>query len=148
MPRYKEDLNAVYVSERMQECLRGITESSLTTVIAPMGYGKTTAILWFLNKRYQLGEPFFRVNIYSGDIDLFWKSFCAAFRQTALADQMEQFGSVSYTHLDVYKRQVLKIVLRGNLDPLLGGFNLRQTIHPLVLGHQVIFYHACPPIAR
>lgn len=92
MPRYKEDLNAVYVSERMQECLRGITESSLTTVIAPMGYGKTTAILWFLNKRYQLGEPFFRVNIYSGDIDLFWKSFCAAFRQTALADQMEQFG--------------------------------------------------------
>ena len=42
----KLDLNAVYISERVQETLRPIRASALTAVVAPMGYGKTTAINW------------------------------------------------------------------------------------------------------
>ena len=45
MPKYKGNLNAVYISERLQECLRPIAGCALTTIIAPMGYGKTTATL-------------------------------------------------------------------------------------------------------
>ena len=48
MPKYKGNLNAVYISERLQECLRPIAGCALTTIIAPMGYGKTTAINWYL----------------------------------------------------------------------------------------------------
>ena len=45
----KLDLNAIYISERVQETLRPVSVSALTAVVAPMGYGKTTAVNWFLN---------------------------------------------------------------------------------------------------
>ena len=51
--RRKLDLNAIYISERVQETLRPVSVSALTAVVAPMGYGKTTAINWFLNQRKQ-----------------------------------------------------------------------------------------------
>ena len=91
MPRYKEDINAIYISERMQECLRRIGNSTLTAIIAPMGYGKTTAVYWYLKYRQVQGDQYFRVNIYSDDIDLFWKSFCTAFRDTELGKLISQF---------------------------------------------------------
>ena len=91
MPRYRENLNTIYISERMQECLRQIEESAFTTIIAPMGYGKTTAVSWYLEKRRQMGDQVFRVNIYSNNISLFWKSFCGAFHNTELGKQISQF---------------------------------------------------------
>ena len=51
MPRKKNDLNTIYISERLQEKLRPISRCTLTTVVAPMGYGKTTAVNWYLNER-------------------------------------------------------------------------------------------------
>lgn len=91
MPRYKEDINAIYISERMQECLRRIGESVLTAIIAPMGYGKTTAVYWYLKYRLVQGDLFFRVNIYSDDIGLFWKSFRSAFHDTEIGKRIGQF---------------------------------------------------------
>ena len=44
MPKRSWNLNTVYISERLQECLRPISRCALTTVVAPMGYGKTTAV--------------------------------------------------------------------------------------------------------
>lgn len=91
MPRYKEDINAIYISERMQECLRRIGESMLTAITAPMGYGKTTAVYWYLKYRMVQGDQVFRVNIYSDDIHLFWKSFRTAFHDTELGKLIDQF---------------------------------------------------------
>ena len=51
MPKRSWNLNTVYISERLQECLRPISRCALTTVVAPMGYGKTTAVSWFLEQR-------------------------------------------------------------------------------------------------
>ena len=51
MAKEKNSLNTIYVSERLQECLRPISNCAMTTVIAPMGYGKTTAVNWYLEKR-------------------------------------------------------------------------------------------------
>ena len=48
MPKAKWNLNTVYTSERLQESLRPISRCALTTVVAPMGYGKTTAVNWYL----------------------------------------------------------------------------------------------------
>ena len=56
MPKTKWNLNTIYISERLQESLRPISRSALTTVVAPMGYGKTTAVNWYLAERTK-AEP-------------------------------------------------------------------------------------------
>ena len=76
----KTDLNAIYISERVQETLRPVSVSALTAVVAPMGYGKTTAVNWFLNQRRQTeAAVILRVNIYSDNRFIFWKSIQNAF---------------------------------------------------------------------
>lgn len=53
---------------------------ALTAVVAPMGYGKTTAVNWFLNQRRQTeAAVILRVNIYSDNRFIFWKSVQNAF---------------------------------------------------------------------
>ena len=51
MPKSKWNLNTIYISERLQESLRPISRCAMTTVVAPMGYGKTTAVSWYLEER-------------------------------------------------------------------------------------------------
>ena len=51
MPKPKWNLNTIYISERLQESLRPISRCAMTTVVAPMGYGKTTAVNWYLGER-------------------------------------------------------------------------------------------------
>ena len=51
MPKPKWNLNTIYISERLQESLRPISRCAMTTVVAPMGYGKTTAVNWYLAER-------------------------------------------------------------------------------------------------
>lgn len=48
MARRKPDPGAIYVSPRLQASLEPMGRCALTTVTAPMGYGKTTAVNWFL----------------------------------------------------------------------------------------------------
>ena len=55
MPKSKWKLNTIYISERLQESLRPISRCALTTVVAPMGYGKTTAVNWYLEERAKAG---------------------------------------------------------------------------------------------
>ncbi len=80
MGRRRGNLNTVYISERLQERLRQISYSPLTTVVAPMGYGKTTAINWFLGDRSK-GEKIniIRISVYSDNVAIFWKSVQDAF---------------------------------------------------------------------
>lgn len=47
MARRKPDPGAIYVSPRLQASLEPMGRCALTTVTAPMGYGKTTAVNWF-----------------------------------------------------------------------------------------------------
>ncbi len=92
MPRYKEDINNIYISERMQEALRKIEEYKLTTITAPMGYGKTTAALWYLNNRKEYGDLVFRINIYSDDVNLLWHSVRTAFAGTEFGDRLAEMN--------------------------------------------------------
>ncbi len=80
MGKRKGNLNAIYISERLQESLRKISYSALTTVVAPMGYGKTTAINWFLTSRSRDEKVnIVRVSVYSDNVAIFWKSVQDAF---------------------------------------------------------------------
>ena len=74
MPRKKNDLNTIYISERLQEKLRPISRCTLTTVIAPMGYGKTTAVNWYLNERVKKDHGVvIRISIYTNNLPILEK---------------------------------------------------------------------------
>lgn len=81
MSKRKPSFNTIYISERVQECLRPIARCALTTVVAPMGYGKTTAINWFLAEKTKGGKAVaIRMSSYSGSIPLYGRSAQDAFR--------------------------------------------------------------------
>lgn len=80
MPKPKWNLNTIYISERLQESLRPISRCALTAVIASMGYGKTTAVNWYLAQREKAEAPrIIRVSVYSDNLAIFWKSVQDAF---------------------------------------------------------------------
>ena len=80
MAKGKNNLNTIYISERLQESLRPISHCMLTTITAPMGYGKTTAVNWFLGKCTGSGNTVvIRSSIYSENLSIFWKGIQDAF---------------------------------------------------------------------
>ena len=86
MPKPKWNLNAIYISECLQESLRPISHCTLTTVIAPMGYGKTTAINWYLEERAKAETlKMIRISVYSDNLAIFWKSVQEAFAPMSLS---------------------------------------------------------------
>ena len=86
MAKRKWDLNTIYISERLQECLRPISRCALTTVVAPMGYGKTTAVSWYLNERASAESiQIIRISVYSDNLAIFWKSVQDAFSHAGFA---------------------------------------------------------------
>ena len=85
MSKRKRNFNTIYISERLQESLRPISRCALTTVVAPMGYGKTTAVNWYLAERAK-SEPLtvVRISVYSDNLAIFWKSVQDAFAHSGL----------------------------------------------------------------
>ena len=80
MPKPKWNLNTIYISERLQESLRPISRCAMTTVVAPMGYGKTTAVNWYLEERTKAETlKIIRISVYSDNLAIFWKSVQEAF---------------------------------------------------------------------
>lgn len=80
MSKKKYNLNTIYISERLQENLKPISQSAFTAVTAPMGYGKTTAINWYLDKQIKNGHScVIRISIYSDNLSVFWQSVQKAF---------------------------------------------------------------------
>ena len=80
MPKPKWNLNIIYISERLQESLRPVSRCQLTTVVAPMGYGKTTAVNWYLEERAKTELlRVIRISVYSDNLAIFWKSVQDAF---------------------------------------------------------------------
>ena len=85
MPKRKPSFNTIYISERVQECLCPIAHCALTTVVAPLGYGKTTAINWFLPQKTKGGKAVaIRMSIYSEKLPMLWRSAQDAFRFAGL----------------------------------------------------------------
>mgnify|MGYP006883523055 FL=1 len=80
MPKGKQNLNTIYISERLQECLRPVAGCALTTVTAPMGYGKTTAVNWYLARKVKAEQAVVvRISVYSDNLPIFWKGIQNAF---------------------------------------------------------------------
>ena len=80
MPKQKWNLNTIYISERLQESLRPVSRCTMTAIVAPMGYGKTTAVNWYLEQRAKAEAlNVIRISVYSDNLAIFWKSMRDAF---------------------------------------------------------------------
>ena len=80
MQNRKVNLNTLYLSDKLQAELRMISRCPLTLVVAPMGYGKTTAVNWYLDECAQVpGTKVLRINVYSNSLPIFWQSVQYAF---------------------------------------------------------------------
>ena len=85
MPKPKWNLNATYISEQLQESLRPISRCAMTTVVAPMGYGKTTAVSWYLDERVRAETArVVRISVYSDNLAILWRSAQDAFARAGL----------------------------------------------------------------
>ena len=88
-------LNDLYISERLKKRLGGIGRSRITTVTAPMGYGKTTAVKWW--ERYYSGHisgsVIIKQSVMTDSLSDAWDGFCAALkRRPQLAEQLRALG--------------------------------------------------------
>lgn len=80
MPKPKWNLNTIYISKRLQESLQPISRCTMTAIVAPMGYGKTTAVNWYLAERAKAeAVHIIRISVYSDNLAIFWKSTQDAF---------------------------------------------------------------------
>ena len=77
MARIRHDLNTIYISGRLQESLRPVSRCALTAVVAPMGYGKTTAVNWYLAR--EAPPHCIRISVYSAHLAILWRSAQEAF---------------------------------------------------------------------
>ena len=85
MAKSKWNPNAIYISERLQESLRPISRCTMTSVVAPMGYGKTTAVNWYLAERARAeAMNVIRISVYADNRTIFWKSVQDAFAHAGL----------------------------------------------------------------
>ena len=87
MAKRKQNLTGLYISPRLRDSLAPIGRCALTTVVAPMGYGKTTAINWYLAEQAKgdAAVQTIRVSIYSDNLSVFWKSVQKAFAFAGLS---------------------------------------------------------------
>lgn len=92
---YYPHLNNIFISERLKRRLNEINTYPITTVIAPMGFGKTTAINWWAKRqvRNQADAVILRQIIVTDSITDFWMGFCRAFKgYPELTEQMKALG--------------------------------------------------------
>ncbi len=89
-------LDEIFITQRLKNKLAKIGNYPITTVIAPMGYGKTTAIKWWSTRRTKRNESafFFRQMVMTDSVTDFWTGFCRAFRK--LPNLYEQLKTLSY----------------------------------------------------
>ncbi|MGE4277426.1 MAG: LuxR C-terminal-related transcriptional regulator [Lawsonibacter sp.] len=74
----KSKLNEIYISEALKDRLDRIGAYPLTTVVAPAGYGKSTALRYFCQRLPENGV-FLWQNVLSSSVTDFWKGFSEMF---------------------------------------------------------------------
>lgn len=92
---YYPNLNDIFISERLKRRLSEIDAHPITTVIAPMGFGKTTAMGWWSKRQVkkQKGTVILRQMIVTDSLTDFWRGFCRILKKyPVLAEQMKELG--------------------------------------------------------
>ncbi len=84
--------SAVYISSRLEKRLGEIKNHQITTITAPMGYGKSTAVRWW-EKNLAGDAVVLRQMAASGSVSDLWDGFCRLLRHyPAFAEQAAALG--------------------------------------------------------
>ncbi len=78
----RQKRKSAYLPDRAREKLELIHKFPMTTVIAPAGYGKTTAARIFADD-LPPDSKVFRLNVLSGSVTDFWNDFCKMFSRAS-----------------------------------------------------------------
>ena len=91
-----ERLNDIYITDRLAARLAEIDGHAVATVVAPMGYGKTTATRWWQDRmaRAHPDAMFLRQSVFSDSVGDLWRGFCRllARHDAPLAERMRKAG--------------------------------------------------------
>lgn len=83
-------LNNLYYSKRIKELLAELQTAGTTLVVAPMGYGKTLAVQYFLQEQERCGKRVLRQSIYGAGAESFWQGVCHSWQNTELGAALLQ----------------------------------------------------------
>ena len=83
-------LNSLYFSQRVQQLLAQMAAAAATLVVAPMGYGKTLAVNYFLQSRELKGDVVVRQSIYGAGQEAFWQGVQRAWSALPLGAALAQ----------------------------------------------------------
>ena len=93
---YYPRLNSTYMTEKLKEQLSKISQYPMTLLVAPAGYGKSTAITWWdeYRRHYFPDSVSYRINVLSDDLEETWNDFCRMFKKEApdFAKKMMKIG--------------------------------------------------------
>ncbi len=143
-------LDAVYTSPRLLTKLNEIPKYPITTVVAPMGYGKTTTVTDFLSKREKVSFVL-RYTVISDSLNDFWNGLCNTMRPYGeLSSKMKSIGFPETMPLRrLFSEMIIDELLRTRAEVyliiddlhLLNGSEVANLILLLVksLTHQVHF---------
>ena len=84
-------MKKIYISKHLTQKIKQMEKSSLVAVVAPMGYGKTTLVNWYLDKQ-KANTKILRVNIYSDNLSFFWRKFQQAFLSTDFYEVIQKIN--------------------------------------------------------
>lgn len=108
--RHYSHLNDIYITERLKQRLSELHDHRITTIIAPMGYGKTTTIKWW-NRYHAKRIPnaiVLHQIICTNSVTSFWNGFCHCLRNyPTLSDQMQALGYPDDTHTMSVLQEIL-----------------------------------------
>ncbi len=88
-------INSTYISPRLKDCLQEAEHCQVTTIVASMGSGKSTAVRWWMEDLVsrQPNTLVLWQTLTGSGVTAFWRGFCRALRPLpALAEQMKVLG--------------------------------------------------------
>lgn len=138
---YYPRLNDIFITERLKELLSEVSSHPITTVTAPMGFGKTTTVNWWVKRlvKSRSKAVVLRQMIVTDSVTDFWGGFCRAFKgYPELAEQMKALGYPKDAPAMSLLSELLYDVLSGNPCPvyfIMDDLHLleKSTITPLLL---------------
>ena len=88
-------LNTTYISSTLAFKLSKISEYPVTSIVAPIGYGKTRAISWWVDdcQKMRSDALILRQTIVTDSLADFWRGFCRNLREwPELEKEMSALG--------------------------------------------------------
>lgn len=97
------NLNDTYMTTKLREQLAEIKNYPMTLIVAPAGYGKSTAVRWWddYRKHYIHKSLSYCLNILSDDLDVAWEELCFLIGKDypLLSEKMVKIGFPKNEHM-------------------------------------------------